>query len=603
LIFTTENSFGGGDHFTHFKIARWSWKYPQLLYNHWGKPLFTILISPFAQLGINYARVFNLIAGLLTAWFSYKLSETLKFKNASLTILLVVLTPIYFSLMFSVMTEVLHSLFLVLAIWLFFKNRYAWSAVAISFLPIIRTESITLIPVFLLALGLRKQWKTIPLMLAGFLIISLAGWHFYKGFWWLITEIPYKGSASGIYGHGNLLHFVKSTKGILGFPIAGLFVIGLLTAGWLWVKNDHLKLNDRFYFLLLIPGIYLIFLAAHSIVWWKGWGNSLGLIRVIGSVAPLAAVTALAGFNFLEDIYGKYNRAFKAFVAMLLLWIVTMAFSVCREGFKKSDPQKVLTDVTNYIIANHLDNHKIYYFNNYIPFRLNIDPYDGRRSAWGVPDAIKISYCIPDSSIIVWDAHFGPNEGRTSLQKLLNDNNLKLIKKFEPEKPFTVLGGYSYKVFVFQKIGSEQNNNVLLLNFEQDNPEYSDERAFTGKKSFKVEKNKLFLNLMVNKVVNLCPGSCKLIISGAIYINEPLLKKDVLLAISRSSEQSPYFFKAFDLSEVSKPKQWAMFKYEVRLKPPANKNEIIKAFFWNKKHKEFWVDNIEVKVVKSGNGY
>ncbi len=595
LVFNTENSFGGGDHFTHFKLAQWGWKYPYLLFKHWGKPLFTILVSPFAQLGINYARLFNLLVGLSTAWFAWQLSQALKLKNSWLTVLLVLLTPVYFSLMFSVMTEPLHSLFLVLAIWLFFKNRAAWSAVAISFLPIIRTESVVLIPIFLLAFGLRKQWKSIPLMLTGFVIISFAGWHFYNSFWWLITEMPYKGSAAGIYGHGTLFHFVNSTKGILGFPIAGLFVIGLVVSVWLWVKKDRFKINNRFYYLLLVPGIYLTFMAAHSVVWWKGWGNSLGLIRVMGSVAPMAAITALTGFNFLEEKFGRYKKLFLAFEILLLLWMLAMIYSDCRGGFKKSKAQVVLSSVANYIHNNHFDKNKIYYFNNYIPFKLNIDPYDNRIAQWGAPNGVKVSFNMPDSSLIVWDAHFGPNEGRTPLKKLLSDSNLKLIKKFVPDKPFTVLGGYNYEVYLFQKINSGDNHS-LFLNFEQDDTRYSSEKAYKGNKSFKVSPNQTFMALINNKVSDLCVDSCEITVKGAIYTNSTFKNKSVALVISRSSEQSSYFYKLFDLTAIAKPGEWVPFNFHLRLKPPANNNEIMKAYIWNKGHETFWIDEVHIKI-------
>ncbi len=596
LIFTTENSFGGGDHFTHFKLARWSWKYPHLLFNHWGKPLFTILISPFAQLGINYARIFNLLVGLSTAWFSWQLSRELKLKNCWLTVLLVLLTPVYFSLIFSVMTEPLHSLFLVLAVWLFFKNRFAWSAVAISFLPIIRTESVVLIPIFLFAFGLRKQWKSIPLMVTGFVIISLAGWCFHNSFWWLITEMPYKGNAAGIYGHGSLFHFINSTKGILGFPIAGLFVIGLLVSLWLWIKKDRFKINNRFYYLLLVPGIYLTFMAAHSVVWWKGWGNSLGLIRVMGSVAPLAAITALTGFNFLEEKFSRYKKPFLYFEILMLMWMFAMIYSDCRGGFKKSKPQVVLSAATKYIQKNHLDKYKIYYFNNYIPYRLNIDPYDEQSSQWGVPNVIKVSFDMPDSSLIVWDAHFGNIEGQTPLKKLLSDDNLKLIKIFKPEKPFVEMG-YSYEVYLFQKVsGVGDDNNNLFLNFEQDNPEFSAEKAYKGNKSYKVLANHTFTNLITSKISDFCTDSCKITISGAIYTNSNLKIKSVAFVISRESEQSPYFFKPFDLSEIAKPGKWVPFKFQLKLKPPANNNEIIKAYIWNKGHETFWIDEVRIQI-------
>ncbi len=451
IIFNTENSFGGGDPFSHFKLAYWGWKYPRLLFDNWGKPVYTILVSPFAQLGMNFARLYNVLMGLLTAFFAWKLSRVLKLNNAWIVALLVLFTPIYFSLMFAALTEVTFSMLLMLSLLLFFQRKYIWSAVVISFLPLVRTESVVLIPLFLLAFGLKKQWKLLPLFTTGFFLISWLGRPFYKSFWWLITEMPYKGGATDIYGHGRLFHFINQTKGILGYPIAGLFCVGLVAGLWFWIKKDRFKLNQRFYFLLLIPAGYLLYLAAHSYVWWKGMGNSLGLIRVIGAVTPLAAITALSGFDVLADIFSKYRKITVAVSALLLLWIVYAGATTHLDGFRKSKPQQILTQACDYLKENDLGKNKIYYFSVYIPYRLGIDPYDSQYSSEGVPHTPKISDAIPEGSIIVWDAHFGPNEGKTPLDKLLGDNGLLVLNIFRPENPFKVLGGYNYAVYIFQK--------------------------------------------------------------------------------------------------------------------------------------------------------
>jgi hypothetical protein len=599
LIFNTENSFGGGDHYSHFKLAYWGWIYPKLLFNHWGKPVFTLLVSPFAQLGMNAARMFNLLTGLLTAFLTWKLTRQLKFKNSWLVIFFVLLVPVYFSLMFSVMTEVLHSMFLVLAVLLFFRKDYIWSAVAVSFLPMVRTESIVLLPLFILAFGLKKQWKVFPLLLTGFLLISLAGWHFYDGFWWLVTEMPYKGSAAGIYGHGTLFHFINHTKGILGYPIAGLFYLGLAASVWLWFSKDKLKLNDRFYFLLLIPGVYLTFLAAHSFVWWKGLGNSLGLIRVMGSVSPMVAVTALVGYNYIAELLTKYKVVLIGFTLLVFIWIFSMIYSICPNGFKQSKTQEVIAKATDYILENHLENNKVYFFNSYVPYRLNIDPYNENKASWGVPNTPVVSYSIPDSSLIVWDAHFGPNEGRVPLKKLLNDDGLEVMAVFKPEHPFTVLGGYNYEVYIFRKKALQQREGLnIKMDFEGENPEYTEKRAFSGKKSFHVGGSKVFLNLFEGKTVNVCKDSSLLSISGEIFFEDMENTKDVVIVVSREGEHNSYFYRTFGFNQIASPGTWKHFDFSLKLSPSSGSDEVLKVYFWNKQRKEFWIDDIKLVVSK-----
>ncbi|MEZ4999795.1 MAG: hypothetical protein R2727_03700, partial [Bacteroidales bacterium] len=64
-------SFGGEDNISHFKIARYAFRYPSLFIDQWGKPVFTILASPFAQFGFNGIRIFNVLMSALTCWFGF----------------------------------------------------------------------------------------------------------------------------------------------------------------------------------------------------------------------------------------------------------------------------------------------------------------------------------------------------------------------------------------------------------------------------------------------------------------------------------------------------------------------------------------------------
>ena len=450
IIFHTENSFGGADPFAHFKIARWSWKHPILFFDAWGKPVYTTLVSPFAQLGMNFARLFNVLAGTLTAWLSWKLMKKLLIHCNWLVILFVLFTPIYFSLMFAALTEIVFSLLLVLSVFLFFDKKYLPSAMVLSFLPLARTEGIVLLPLFLLAFAMKKQWKPIPFFAFGFLLVSLLGWPFYHRFWWLITTMPYTG-ARDIYGHGELLHFAQYTKSILGYGIAILSLTGTVLMLYEWILKDRYKPSERFYILLLIPGAYLTFMAAHSFLWWQGLGGSLGLIRVMGSVTPLAAIMAFFGYYYMAQAFVKYKILFQVFSLFLFFWVIRTGATARLDGFKINATQQVLSKACNYIANNGYKKEKVYYYNPYVIYKLGIDPYNSRLCSSGIPHQRPVSQAIPDHSLIVWDAHFGPNEGGTALHDLTHDKGLQLIRVFKPQHPFTVLGGYQYAVYIFEK--------------------------------------------------------------------------------------------------------------------------------------------------------
>ena len=94
LVLQSDAAYGGADNYSHFRISKYAFNYPYLFLDHWGKPLFTILSSPFAQFGFKGIQLFNVILGLLTALFAYLTLKKLEFKNAWLIIFFICFTPI-----------------------------------------------------------------------------------------------------------------------------------------------------------------------------------------------------------------------------------------------------------------------------------------------------------------------------------------------------------------------------------------------------------------------------------------------------------------------------------------------------------------------------
>ena len=78
LIFVKLNSLlpdDVGDGIMHFFISQASWEDPNLFLHHWGKPVFILLSSPFAQVGFNGMVVFNTIVFALTVLLGYVFLE------------------------------------------------------------------------------------------------------------------------------------------------------------------------------------------------------------------------------------------------------------------------------------------------------------------------------------------------------------------------------------------------------------------------------------------------------------------------------------------------------------------------------------------------
>ena len=65
-----------GDGVQHYQIARFSWRHPELFLDLWGKPLFTLLASPFAQFGHTGVVVFNTVVAVISGLIGVRALRT-----------------------------------------------------------------------------------------------------------------------------------------------------------------------------------------------------------------------------------------------------------------------------------------------------------------------------------------------------------------------------------------------------------------------------------------------------------------------------------------------------------------------------------------------
>ncbi|MCD6200583.1 MAG: hypothetical protein J7K46_02110, partial [Bacteroidales bacterium] len=306
LILLSGGFYGGGDSIAHYRISRYALRYPHLFLDHWGKPVFTILSSPFSWVGFNGTRIYNVIAGLLTAFLTYRTVREEAGKDAWLAVFFVILAPVYFILFFSAVTEITFSLVLIFSVYYIYREKYTAAALIISFLPFARTEGFVIVFVILAALTGYRQYKSIPFLFGGFVLFSLMGWPYYHDPLWVIHEMPYTGAAD-IYGHGTLGHFIGSAPRIFGIPLLFFWILGVYSLALDILSREKRERALKETWFVVIP--FLAYFAAHSYVWWKGLGGSLGLTRVMAGVVPLVAVTAMRGYRFVSgQITESVNR-------------------------------------------------------------------------------------------------------------------------------------------------------------------------------------------------------------------------------------------------------------------------------------------------------
>ncbi len=612
ISFFSEATYDPGDGIRHYLISRYCWDHHDLMLYSWGKPFFTIISSPFSQFGLLGINIFNILCAVVSAYFTYKIAQLLNFKYALLAIPFLLFTPSYFPTINSGLTEPLFGLVLILSIYLCLTERFVWAAILVSFLPFVRTEGNLILPLFLLIFLYRKKFLQILFLGFGTLVYSVIGFFYYDDFFWIKNQNPYNGNNKDFYGSGELLHFVNNHNFIWGSALGILFLAGLIVVLkplYKSVINKKVIENKLPEEIILIYGSFLIYFVAHSFMWWKGLANSLGLLRVLAGVIPCSALICLRGLNgiMLPAIQNKKWIEY-SIIIVTLIWVIRSPFKHDYFPFKLDQEQALIKEAGDWYKESNYTQHKVYYLYPLLAHVLDVDPFNPDKvgELWGLYPSIKEwgIGAIPDSTIVFWDAHFGPNECRIPLDTIINDPNFELIKTFKPKAEFTTLGGYKFEVYVFMKLPKpKQLKEISTLSYDfeenkdlQNTITINEQQANSGIKSCELSpKNEYSATLKI-------PGD-------KIPLNASLLKFSTSYYKAQGdSTQALIVFSIDDIngknitweSRVMKPEntdsktKWQQINCQFSIPQNLTKNEFVSIYVWNKSKEKFFVDDFKL---------
>ncbi len=437
----------GGDSFSHYLISRYSWQHPELFLHSWGKPFFTLVSSPFTQLGWAGMIAFNVGCGLLTVHITYLYCRTLGMPYSAMSMIFLALMPIHLRQIPTGLTEPLFALIVALSAYLLLIEKFAAACLLISFLPLVRTEGISILPLFLVALVVDGRVTRAPLLMTGLALYSVAGHLMKDDLWWLTTE----SYGYDTYGRrGSVLHYFKLSPYLFGVPLVFLIIIGL---GQLVVRltmRPRNELDRRALVVtgLLMTGSFCVLFLTYVTTWAMGIFDVIGDRRYMATTASGAVVTAMFGVCWLVGHLGRTTALRTGLVGALCLLAGFSAYRLGGIGTHLGDESVLMRDATRWLKSSGYATEKIYYFNSIVPVELEADPYD--------PDRMDHLWALRRESprrgaIVVWDAHYGPNEARLPLANLTTNPDLVLLKSFVPGTPITTFNGYPFEVHIFQK--------------------------------------------------------------------------------------------------------------------------------------------------------
>jgi hypothetical protein len=428
-----------GDAVQHFLYAKYAFVHPENLFNHWAKPLFTLVAAPFAQFGFVGIKIFNSLNAVLTLYLTYRIAAHLRLPHAWLVVLILATCSQFFTLIFSGLTEHFSALLLVGVIYLFLRKEYLWATLIVSFLPFVRSEGLLLIGVTGLFLLAEKRWRVLPLLAVGHVVYSLAGWFVFHDFLWVFNKIPY--ASFSAYGHGTWYHFIEKLYYGTGLPQYILWIFGILGSIFYFFDKKETPQYKRVFG--LICSYFFILLIAHSIFWYLGIFNSFGLARVMNTVMPEFALMALVGFNFLTDLFSSEKLKFGVQI-LLVTAICLMPFTRSPAAiffpkmFVQTPDQVVLNEISR-DIKEKMPNYCVLYANPCVPFYLKCDPYD--------PSVSRLithlnDTDLPEKTLIVWDNIFSVLDHSITLDNLRQDVRFEEIRSWQSTE-----GGFQFAIF------------------------------------------------------------------------------------------------------------------------------------------------------------
>lgn len=435
-----------GDGILHYSISKQSLKDPLYLLDHWGKPLYTLMASPFAQLGFKWYVVFNILVFAATCFVVFVLLKHLKAGWFYYTLfpLLLVAVPDYSYCVLGGMTEPFFGLLLVLLIYFSIRNNWLVFAIIASFTPFARSEGmLVVVAAFGLMLWLR-QWKYLPLLLTGFLIYAVAGWIILDKFWWYFSENPYP--PDSIYGSGPWYHYIVSWANHFGVITLILLPVGLLGCNILSKKRAIPHFTLVFLFGI---GIYLGIVVIHSYFWAFGLRGAAGLTRIATLGLPAILLFVVIGCEYVTRELGRIPHLIGGTILILLF---VKEFPELPYPLKPNPFEDILIQAADYV-DEHYDDEPIYYYHPLLAWRMNVGMKEThtRYEQLCFGNNKDILYNATPGGILIRDPQFGPVEHGLKLDFMAQfPEKFRLIKTIRANAPYSVYTGEPAEVKIYE---------------------------------------------------------------------------------------------------------------------------------------------------------
>lgn len=282
------------------------------LFEHIRPPIMPLILGAAWKLGLDpalFGRLIEIILMLGIVALTYKLSEKWwDKKTAAIASLIVAFSPIFYYLSFHQYTEIPSTFAILLALWLFTKQKHFWAGLAIGIAFLTKFYTGIFIAILLIALATSKKWKQAAITTTGFIAITAP----YFAWSWiaygspLATILAAQEAISRALGC-NVLRYKPWWQYFhwLVFSETKLYLMAIPGVIALWKKPKKLYLLS-----LIIPAIYLMQLHCRD-------------YRYLTILIPFTAMLTGLGIVWVYDrLKIKKKQIFALLIILLSAWMM-----------------------------------------------------------------------------------------------------------------------------------------------------------------------------------------------------------------------------------------------------------------------------------------
>lgn len=282
------------DDVTHFQMARWARWFPEYLLHFWGRPGFTAPMAAVAWIGDSSsgwhaARLLSAVVTALSALIAAGLAGRLGVRPPWLVVVACYVQPFNTLLACTTLTENFAALYLILAVAALYRGCPVLSSLAFSLVLVTRHEMAVLWPIWVIAVwavssGWTRRLGAIAASIWAPLLHNLL-FGLFLGEWPISMFFLPRGSTE--FTPTGVFSYVP--QAMLAVPpiIAALAIIGIVV----------MLGRGRW----LIPALIAAYFLTHAASKALGLFASGGYARFMVAVAPLVAVSAVAGLGEMID--------------------------------------------------------------------------------------------------------------------------------------------------------------------------------------------------------------------------------------------------------------------------------------------------------------